>query len=122
VFFDYSNLDATRVTQKLKDLIKNQFMKIAYGYFTQVLTVYPLQTGIKFYGYSTCGDSTIPATYLKNGLAGYDMIFFVTAKAGLGDAVAYAGTCIFEPKANNRPTIGHITFSSDLFEQVIAKN
>ena len=50
------------------------------------------------------------------------MIFFVTAKAGIGNAVAYAGSCILEPKANNRPTIGHITFSQDVFEEVVSQN
>ncbi|KAK8798794.1 hypothetical protein WA158_007878 [Blastocystis sp. Blastoise] len=103
------------LTGAKKSLILSTLLPAAKTYFSNALSVLPLQTNLMATPLTTCGNSGIACcagqlpSYLQNpGVENTDLVILVTSRPTLSSTIAWAVSCQYDQYG--RPLLGHINF------------
>ncbi|CAG9322125.1 unnamed protein product [Blepharisma stoltei] len=94
--FEYMDLS---MTDSQESLLKGTVMSAVNNWFTNLLSVYPLQSNLKL-SISKCNSVTVPSSHQTTGVAA-DYILYIYGNTTTATYIARGGACTYDSGNNN---------------------
>lgn len=96
-----------------EEIMKSQVMIAAFNWFSNVLTVFPLQDKL-IMTLSDCNNIKIPSSHKTEGIAA-DYILYISGNRSGNQFIARGGACAYQVNGANNVIAGSFEVNLDLF-------